>query len=199
VYRMRFDEFFDAACRGAVDRMFLSGGQIDGHGNTNVTAIGDPAKPKIKLGGGGGGCNISATIAALTVWTTKHRSGRTLVERLDHLTDIGHVTPSGSRAELGYTGGGPQWLVTELGIFDYAPDGHARLRATWPDVTVSDVRDATGFELRVEPEHGLLHPPSSAELTAVRAVDPLGVRRSEFGPDELERSFTIDGGSACAC
>lgn len=200
VYRMRFEEFFDAACRGAVDRMFLSGGQIDGFGNTNVTAIGpDPDRPKIKLGGGGGGCNISATIHTLTVWTTKHRSGRTLVERLDHLTDIGHVTPAGTRAELGYTGGGPQWLVTELGLFDYDADGHARLRATWPDVTVSDVQDATGFELRVDLGHGLLPPPSPAELAAVRAVDPLGVRRSEFGPDELKRSFQHQGEPACAC
>ena len=81
VYRMTFEEFFDAACRGDVDRMFLSGGQIDGWGNTNVTAIGpDPTRPKIKLGGGGGGCNISATIGTLTVWTTRHRSGRTLVQ-----------------------------------------------------------------------------------------------------------------------
>ena len=45
VYRMRFEEFFDAACRGAVDRMFLSGGQIDAHGNTNVTAIGGLPQP----------------------------------------------------------------------------------------------------------------------------------------------------------
>ena len=99
VYRMTFEEFFDAACRGDVDRMFLSGGQIDGYGNTNVTAIGpDPTRPKIKLGGGGGGCNISATIGALTVWTTRHRSGRTLVRDLDVLTDIGHRTPEGDRA-----------------------------------------------------------------------------------------------------
>ena len=40
VYRMRIEEFFDAAMRGDVDRMFLSGGQIDAFGNTNVTAIG---------------------------------------------------------------------------------------------------------------------------------------------------------------
>ncbi|MDT7639750.1 MAG: glutaconate CoA-transferase, subunit [Pseudonocardiales bacterium] len=199
VYRMRFEEFFDAATRGAVDRMFLSGGQIDGYGNTNVTAIGDPARPKIKLGGGGGGCNISATIGTLTLWTTRHRSGRTLVPKLDFLTDIGHVTPSGSRAELGYTGGGPQWLITELGVFDYGPDGHARLRAIWPDVTVGDVRDATGFELRVELEHGILHPPSTGELAALRAVDPLGVRRLEFGPDELKRRFDHHGSTSCAC
>ena len=122
-YSMRFEEFFDAAVRGDVDRMFLSGGQIDGYGNTNVTAIGTGAgqggRPKVKLGGGGGGCNLSATIGHLTVWTTRHRSGRTLVADCDFVTDMGHRTRLGTRAELGFTGGGPQWLVTELGVFDY--------------------------------------------------------------------------------
>ncbi len=202
VYRMRFEEFFDAACRGAVDRMFLSGGQIDGYGSTNVTAIGpDPARPKIKLGGGGGGCNISASIGALTVWTTRHRSGRTLVDELDVLTDIGHRTREGTRAELGYTGGGPQWLVTELGVFDYDDDGHARLRGLWPDVTEDEVRAATGFDLRVAPDEtgaALLAPPAEAELAALRAVDPLGVRRLEFGPAELDRRFGADREEATA-
>lgn len=188
VYRMRFEEFFDAAARGAVDRMFLSGGQIDGHGNTNVTAIGGMPSPKIKLGGGGGGCNISATIGALTVWTTRHRSGRTLVPRVDFLTDIGHRTPSGTRAELGYTGGGPQWLVTELGLFDF-DGGHARLRALFPDVTVDDVAAATRFDLVVDLDQGLLTPPRPDELAVLRAVDPLCVRHQEFGPDELKRRF----------
>jgi glutaconate CoA-transferase, subunit B len=192
VYRMRFEEFFDAASRGAVDRMFLSGGQIDAHGNTNVTAIGGMPHPKIKLGGGGGGANISATIGSLTLWTTRHRSGRTLVPRLDFLTDLGHVTPAGTRAELGYTGGGPQWLVTELGIFDYQ-DGHARLRATFPDVTRETVEQATGFELRVADVVDVIPDPTPAELVAVRAVDPLGVRRCEFGPDELRRRFARAG------
>ncbi len=121
-YSMRFEEFFDAAVRGDVDRMFLSGGQIDGYGNTNVTAIGPAGRPKVKLGGGGGGCNLSATIGHLTVWTTRHRSGRTLVADCDFITDMGHRTRLGTRAELGFTGGGPQWLVTELGVFDY-PEG----------------------------------------------------------------------------
>src|ERR1700745_1909948 len=54
-YSMRFEEFFDAAIRGDVDRMFLSGGQIDVSGNPNVTAIGPASRPKGKLGRGGGG------------------------------------------------------------------------------------------------------------------------------------------------
>jgi glutaconate CoA-transferase, subunit B len=197
-YSMRFEEFFDAAIRGDVDRMFLSGGQIDGFGNTNVTAIGPPGRPKVKLGGGGGGCNLSATIGALTLWTTRHRSGRTLVESCDFITDIGHRTPLGGRAELGFTGGGPQWLVTELGVFDFR-DGRARLVQIFPDVSVADVRTATGFPLEVAGDLRTVPPPSAGELAAVRSVDPLKVRTSEFSRRELDRAFERGEGQDCAC
>ena len=35
-------DLFDMAARGDMGRMFLSGVQVDRHGNLNVTAIGDP-------------------------------------------------------------------------------------------------------------------------------------------------------------
>jgi glutaconate CoA-transferase, subunit B len=197
-YSMRFEEFFDAAIRGDVDRMFLSGGQIDGFGNTNVTAIGPTGTPKVKLGGGGGGCNLSATIGHLTVWTTRHRSGRTLVAACDFITDIGHRTPRGSRADLGFTGEGPQWLVTELGVFDFR-DGQARLVQVFPDVSVTEIRAATGFPLQAAGDLRTVPPPSAAELAAVRSVDPLGVRRSEFSASELARVFQHGDGQDCAC
>jgi glutaconate CoA-transferase subunit B len=188
VYSMRFEEFFDAAVRGDVDRMLLSGGQIDAYGNTNVTAIGGMAAPKVKLGGGGGGCNLSATIKHLTLWTTNHRRGRCLVEACDFITDIGHRTPSGSRDELGYTGGGPQWLVTEMAVFDFVAD-RARLSRLFPDVTVGDVEAVTGFEFDVAPDLTGVPRPTPAELELIRTIDPLGVRRSEFSAGELDRTF----------
>jgi glutaconate CoA-transferase subunit B len=195
-YSMRFEEFFDAAVRGDVDRMFLSGGQIDGYGN--VTAIGPAGRPKVKLGGGGGGCNLAATVGHLTVWTTRHRSGRTLVEACDFITDMGHRTPLGTRAELGYTGGGPQWLVTELGVFDF-PGGQARLIQVFPDVSVADIRAATGFPLEVAGDLRTVPPPSAAELAVVRSLDSLGVRKSEFTGRDLARVFTHGPGQDCAC
>jgi glutaconate CoA-transferase subunit B len=198
-YSMRFEEFFDAAIRGDIDRMFLSGGQIDAYGNTNVTAIGPLERPKVKLGGGGGGCNISATIKRLTLWTTRHRSGRTLVDACDFITDIGHRTLTGTRAELGYTGGGPQWLVTELGVFDYDADGRARLLQVFPDVTVDEIRSVTGFEFEVVGGLRSVPPPSDAELAVVRSIDPLGVRRGEFDPAELARTFEHAHGATCGC
>ena len=63
---------------------------------------GRPGTPKVKLGGGGGGCNLSATIGHLTVWTTRHRSGRTLVAgvRLHHRHRAPHPAGHPGRARL---------------------------------------------------------------------------------------------------
>ncbi len=190
VYSMRFEEAFDMSVRGEVDHMFLSGIQIDPYGNTNVTAIGRMPTPRLKLGGGGGGCNISATIGRLTLWSTNHRPGRCLVETCDFITDIGHRTPEGTRADLGYRGGGPETLVTELGVFDF-PDGRARLRSLFPDVSLEEVQAATRFGFRIASDLGEIEPPSRNQIELVRRIDPLEVRRSEFRPAEVERSFRL--------
>jgi glutaconate CoA-transferase, subunit B len=112
------------------------------------------------------------------------------------VTDFGHRTAAGSRAELGYTGGGPQWLVSELGVFDYDSEGRARLQQLFPDVTVEDVLRATGFTVEVSPDLSPVPPPSSVELAVVRSIDPLGVRRSEFDPREIERTFELVHGAS---
>ena len=190
VYSMRFEEFFDAAVRGDIDRMFLSGIQIDPHGNANLTAVGGMPNPKVKIGGGGGGCNVSATVGHLTIWSTNHRTGRCLVSECDFITDIGHRTPAGTRADLGYTGGGPDWMVTELGIFDF-PDGRARLQRIFPDVAIDELEKATGFTLDVAADLTEVDPPEPSQIEWVRRLDPLGIRRNEFRPGELQRTFAL--------
>jgi hypothetical protein len=44
-------ELFDCAGQGRVDVFFLSGGQIDGHGNVNLVALGDYANPTTRFPG----------------------------------------------------------------------------------------------------------------------------------------------------
>jgi glutaconate CoA-transferase subunit B len=196
---LRFEELFDLAARGGLDRMFLSGGQIDPFGNTNVTAIGSMPRPKVKLGGGGGGCNLSATVGELTLWTTRHRSGRALVEECDFITDIGHRTPLGTRSAMRLPGRGPATLVTELGVFDF-PGGRMRLRELFPDVELGEVQAATGFELDVADDLRPVALPRAEELAIIRSVDRLGVRRMEFDERELERRFRWSGHHmACPC
>ena len=202
-YSMRFEEFFDAAIRGDVDRMFLSGGQIDGYGNTNVTAIGPGAgqggRPKVKLGGGGGGCNLSATIGHLTVWTTRHRSGRTLVARLRlrHRHGAPHPARHPGRARLhrrrpavaGHRAG-------RVRLHRPGRPGWCRCSRTsaWP-------RSARppASTCRSPGTCARSPPPSASELAAVRTVDPLGVRTSEFSAKELTRTFNPGHGQDCAC
>lgn len=197
---LRFEDLFDLAARGEVDRMFLSGVQIDPWGNTNVTAIGDPRHPKVKIGGGGGGCNMSFTVRRTTLWTTRHRSGRTLVEDCDVVTDLGHRVGNKSRGELGATGGGPDWLVTELGVLRFDDSGRMRLHHLFPDVTLEEAADAARFDVLPVGQPTAPPLPTAPEVAVVRELDPLGVRHREFAEAELERRFMVgDDGAVQPC
>ena len=67
------EELFDLAASGRMNRMFLSGLQIDCWGNANVTRLGQE-QLRLKLPGGGGGCNLSCDVSNFTLWTPAHRS-----------------------------------------------------------------------------------------------------------------------------
>jgi glutaconate CoA-transferase subunit B len=64
---------------------------------------------------------------------------------------------------------------------------------------VAEVRAATGFALAEAGDLRVMSPPSASELAAVRSVDPLGVRRSEFSARELARVFEPGHGQDCGC
>ena len=51
--------------RGYVDVGFMGGAQIDQYGNLNSSFIGDPARPKTRLPGTGGGNDISSLTAMI--------------------------------------------------------------------------------------------------------------------------------------
>jgi glutaconate CoA-transferase subunit B len=193
------EELFDLAAAGRMGRMFLSGLQIDRWGNCNVTALGYP-DIKLKLPGGGGGCNLSCDAAHITLWTTAHRSlkdaaGRRrfrLVNDCDFITNLGHRT-SGSRLsrELGHRGNGPQWLVTELGLFEFDADGHMRLRALYPDTSVDDVLENTEFMPRLAAKIDSIPSPDLLVVDLIRRLDPLKVHEKEIRAQEMGRGFEI--------
>jgi glutaconate CoA-transferase subunit B len=193
-------ELFDLAASGRMARMFLSGAQIDRHGSCNVTRLG-AERVAVKLPGGGGGCNLSCDVEHVTLWTAAHRSlpqkdGKRrfrLVERCDFVTNLGHCDAEGRpRAALGHRGKGPDWLVTDLGIFDFDA-GELRVRALYPDVALDEVRASTGFDLQVAPELEPMPLPDAEAVEIVRALDPLGVHLKELQPGDRERRFTMDG------
>jgi glutaconate CoA-transferase, subunit B len=193
------DKLFDMAQKGELHRSFFSGAQVDKYGNQNVTMIGRPGKIKIKLPGGAGGCNLSGDCINYTIWTTRHRAPAkgdkriyTLVDKCDFVTNVGHVTPFGTREQLRLVGKGPDWLVTELGVFDFEPESKIlRLRYLYPDITVDDILANTQFKPVIHPEVRVMDMPTKEDIELMRKIDPLNVRRNEFPPKELERQFFI--------
>ena len=193
------EELFDLAASGRLGRMFLSGLQIDRYGNMNVTRLGEQI-PKLKLPGGGGGCNLSCDAQRVTIWTAAHRApldskGRRrfrLVEQCDFITSVGHRNAEGKdRHEMGFRGQGPDALVTELAVFDFDDSGQARLAAVYPDIDVDDVRESTGFEFPVRRDLTSVPLPTPEMVEFIRRLDPLRIHERELKPDELSRHFLL--------
>jgi glutaconate CoA-transferase, subunit B len=157
--------------RGLIDVGFLAGAQIDRFGNLNTTVIGDYGRPKVRLPGSGGACEIA--INARKVFVMMSQSKRSFVERLDFTTSPGFL--AGERPK-GWIGAGPTVVVTNLGVYGFdEASGEMELRTLHPGVTVDDVRAEASWELRVAPRLEETPPPSEEELRLIREeLDPEG-------------------------
>ena len=134
-------------CReGLVEIALLGGAQIDRYGNLNSTVIGDYAKPKTRLPGSGGACEIATN--AQRTFTIMRLKRRAFVEKLDFVTSPGHLTGGDSRARLGLPGGGPELVITDKAILNFDnPEREMQLSSLYPGVTVSDVEAEVGWTL----------------------------------------------------
>ena len=157
---------------GLIDVAFLGGAQIDRFGNLNTTVIGDYAKPKVRLPGSGGACEIA--IHARQILVIMRQAQRSFVEKLHFRTSPGHSgDPAHDRAR-GWFGSGPTSVVTDLGTFGFdETTGEMTLETMHPGVTLDDVRGAMGWEPRVAPDLGETPPPTELELRLIREeLDP---------------------------
>jgi glutaconate CoA-transferase subunit B len=197
---LTIEELFDLAASGRMGRMFLSGLQIDQWGNMNVTRLGNNDRLTLKLPGGGGGCNLSADAGHVTIWTAAHRvhadeKGRRryrLVEQCDFVTSVGHRTAEGlPRSSMPYRGGGPDCIITDLGIFGFNNEGHAQLRAIYPDTSVALVAENTGFDFPVADNLATAGLPDADMIGFIRRLDPMKIHERELSPDDRGRSFAL--------
>lgn len=193
-------EVFDMAQKGKLDRIFFGGGQIDQYGNLNNTLIGSLENLKVKLPGAAGASTLACFARNFTVWCPRHRAvttkkGKqyTLVKQNDFVTTFGHRTKEGvTRKEMGLMGGGPDCLVTNLGVFDFEPEEYKlRLKSYHPGVTVDEIQENTGFELVIDENCSETPKPSKEEIEIIRMIDPLEVRKREFAVQELETKFYL--------
>ncbi len=153
---------------GRIDVGFLGAAQLDRFGNINTTVVGDYKAPKVRLPGAGGAPEIAASCGEIII-TLRH-STRAFVEELDFVTSVGHGTGPGDRDRLGLRGAGPRTVITDLGVLRPDPETcELVLASTHPGVTVSQVHEATGWELRVADDLSTTAPPTDTELAALRS------------------------------
>jgi glutaconate CoA-transferase subunit B len=155
---------------GRIDVGFLSAAQLDKFGNINTTVIGsDYADPQVRLPGAGGAPEIAA--ACQEVIVVIRQSPRTFVERVDFVTSVGLGDGTGSRQRLGLAGAGPSRIITDLGVLQPDPEtSEFVLSDIYPEGSVKEIKDRTGWDLRVSGELSELPPPSEFELTALRRL-----------------------------
>ena len=156
--------------RGYVDVGFMGGAQIDRYGNLNSSFIGDPTDPAIRLPGTGGGNDISSLTQMIVA--IKHEKRR-FVDKVDFITSPGFLGGGSTRADSGLTTGGMYRVVTDLAILDFDDETREmKISALHPGVTAEQVRDNTGFDIRIDDDVETTEPPSKAELDVLRHLDP---------------------------
>jgi glutaconate CoA-transferase, subunit B len=161
---------------GRIDVALMGAAQIDRYGNLNSTVIGSYEKPKIRLPGSGGACEIA--IHAKKLFLIMRLKKRAFVDRLDFLTSPGHLGGGkNARASMGIPGSGPQLVVTDMALFHFDPeDGEMVLASLRPGVTVEQVKAEVNWPLRVSAGVKEAEPPTAEELRIIREeLDPKGI------------------------
>lgn len=162
---------------GLVDAALLGGAQIDRFGNLNTTIIGGYDRPKVRLPGSGGACEIA--INAKKIFMIMRLKGRAFVEKLDFQTSPGHLDGYDSRRNLGLPGEGPTLVITDRAVFNFEnPQKEMMLIEVAAGETAESISKDIGWDLLISPDLKEISSPTLLELDIVRTqLDPQGLYR----------------------
>src|SRR5262245_31267025 len=162
--------FYNYLQGGKIDVGFLQGAQIDRYGNLNTTVIGDYAKPKVRLPGSGGACEIA--IHAKRVLIIAPQTKKSFPEKLDFVTSPGHLDGGEARTKLGLPGAGPVKVITDLAVYGFDA-GEMSLESLHPGATIEGVRTNLGWEPKAATRLVNTEPPGADEIRLLRLeLDP---------------------------
>ncbi len=152
---------------GRITVGFLGGAQLDRHANINTTVVGDYARPKVRLPGGGGAPEIASHCRETFI--TMAMSPRTFVASLPFVTSFGHGRGGDHRRELGLTTAGPTRVITDLCVLEPDPvTKELTVTALHPGVTVDEVVAACGWPVQFVDSPTVMAAPSALELATLR-------------------------------
>lgn len=157
---------------GLIDVGFLGGAQVDRFGNINSTVIGDYENPQVRLPGSGGACEIA--IHAKKIIMVLKQSKKSFPEKIDFITSPGFLDAANGRKKFEMPGRGPALVITDFGVYDFSSRTHEMvLTEIHPDITLQQVKDHIGWDVRVSRRLQTTTPPSEEELRIIREeLDP---------------------------
>jgi glutaconate CoA-transferase subunit B len=172
--------------RGEITLSFLSTSMIDKYGNCNTTVIGPYDEPIYRLPGGGGATEI-AGLSKRLIWLLDEHTKRRFQNKLDYITDPGYLDGYDSRLKAGYPPDtGPEAIITPLCIMRFdSVTKEAYLDALHPNVSVEQVKENTGWDLKVAKEVKQIDPPTIREIEICRktmkdAIDQYYILKPEW-------------------
>jgi len=167
---------------GRCDVGIIGAAQVDKYGNVNTTGLWtDPDNPVFqpphtRLSGSGGAPEIACGCKRYIIMVTHEK--KRFVEKVDYITSPGYLTGGDARSKYNFHGGGPSVIVTSLGIM--RPDPVTKefiLTEYFPFSSVEEIKENTGWDLKVAPDVRVTPEPTEQELANLRAVDVTGMLR----------------------
>lgn len=188
---MPYSRVFDIVWRGNRHAM-VTPVQVDRWGQSNISVIGDYAKPKVQMLGARGFPGNS--INHINSMFLPNHSPRVLMEGEVHM-----VGSAGYRDENWQPGAKRDFLamgqiITNLGIMDFGgPDHQIRVIGLHPGVTFEQVQAATGFPLAQADELKQTPLPSAEQLAIIDKLDPKNFRSKVLKGNPPARSAQHEG------
>ena len=158
-------DLFDHARRGRIDVMFFGAAEVDGAGDTNLSAAGSLEKPAVKFPGVAGA-------ATLRRWVTRpvivvgRQSRRNLVPRVQ----VASTSDTSRRTRL----------LTDLGVFSLGWQG-AKLVGRHAWAGEDRIAESTGFSFQTSSPLPVTPAPSPEHLRAIRRIDADNLRDRLIG------------------
>ncbi len=152
---------------GRITIGFLGGAQIDKFANLNTTVVGDYAKPKVRLPGGGGAPEIATNCGQIFI--TMAMGQRAFVGKLPFITSLGHGTGKGSREALGVKTRGPTQVITDLCVLQPDPaTSELTVTSIHPGVARDTIQQNCGWPLKWARDVRETPAPTTDELGVLR-------------------------------
>jgi len=166
--------------QGRVSCEVVTVAQVDRRARTNNIELTSPRGRRVRLPGQGGMADVADMHQNFILYLTRH-SPLTLVDSVPRVSAARSLTDPAARRRAGLRPGVIQ-LITNLGVFGYADErGELVLQSLHPGVTLSQLRESTGFEPAVAADLTVTAEPSAEMLRVLHEqIDPLGIRRLEF-------------------